>query len=1154
VTPSLTYRLIDPEPLADVDLFLEAARAILTGERGIQAPRLGPQRYLVKEPWRADGGYRALLEQRLRERLGLAGQQAWHLLTVTSGTAALRLAARALLPGRDGGRREVLMPAVTVSNTAEALIAEGYVPVLVDVDPQTWMLDIESARHALSPHTVGLVSVDWLGTSITPAPLRAFCDQHGLRWISDSAQSFGVERDGVSPVLHADATIFSTGYPKVFHTGGRGGLLVIGAAGADALMCDPGGALRNEPLPELHCLAGLLALPHLDAQLAHRRLLGECYVRALEPARGIVAQQIADRHHTNRYQLSVRITGHAPAELAARAAALGAEASTERMPCLDQHPLLAGCVATPVPLPVSRALAAGSLTLPMPRGLTLEAATALGAALVAHCAGRLWAVPDVRAPTAGVLAQGLGAARYWSIEDQPVTYHGAAGEVRVAPRVLAPPDVMSGAGVSCSAVLAALGGSGPLVPGAVVAPPLVVRAICADGSIVLDDRVDGPVALCAEAGSPAQVSVCLGADGALVIEKRCAHEGIDGNGRPWLERQYEYLTAAEFEPVADLFVRPTALRRRADEVAIELPYVHSVSLAEHLLAGGDPDFALEALDELVDQLARRVWNTGLVASDGSYLRRAHLERMRRRLDLAALRHPELRAALALDEIVLDGASLLGFARVCERLTNSDVWGRLEPRRLGLLHGDLNLYNVLCPREPGHSYRTRLIDPRGTQLWDHAGRIAGPERGDYSYDLGKIAFSLSGFVAIRAGLVDVHRLQSDAARIAVADNQLGLSGLADCCAQFVERCIRHPALAALRAESGDSDETTAARIALAEAADFVADAACALGRDCAHEVMPLFLTGLAKLNAVAARFERPPRTGRPSPAAPAAIASPTGPGVGLAAIRAGLAAQDSRPRWDVVEVLVRRSAVPLARRILESARGVYVPRDAAIIVAHHPGPATPAARTTGPCIILHGVADDIGPVAALALATMRTPAVLGLHGRPAATGKLRILTLLPGRSTDPLFERAGEPLVAAAPRDEVPLLQLLAAAYQLEGPADGRWVLSGEGVLLAARPLVATGDRFATLGHAPLLGLYVPEALTAFVRESKATGLAELTERCATEPLDPGAGALVRSFTRAATVPAPTHIDRHWATFRALPLAVVQPAGPAAFARWLDPGQ
>jgi hypothetical protein len=45
-----------------------------------------------------------------------------------------------------------------------------------------------------------------------------------------------------------------------------------------------------------------------------------------------------------------------------------------------------------------------------------------------------------------------------------------------------------------------------------------------------------------------------------------------------------------------------------------------------------------------------------------------------------------------------------------------------------------------------------------------------------------------------------------------------------------------------------------RLMLAEAAHFVADAACALGRDTTHEILPVFLIGVQKLNDVLAHFD------------------------------------------------------------------------------------------------------------------------------------------------------------------------------------------------------------------------------------------------------------------------------------------------------------
>jgi hypothetical protein len=205
------------------------------------------------------------------------------------------------------------------------------------------------------------------------------------------------------------------------------------------------------------------------------------------------------------------------------------------------------------------------------------------------------------------------------------------------------------------------------------------------------------------------------------------------------------------------------------------------------------------------------------------------------------------------------------------------------------------------------------------------------------------------------------------------------------------------------------------------------------------------------------------------------------------------------------------------------------------------------------VIIHSVDVDIGPVAALTLAITRTHALLALLGRPTAADDRRILTLLPGCCCDPLFDRCGEPLVAAAPRDQVPLLQLLAAAHQLDAPPGGRWVLTSNGMLLAAQPVVASGDRIAMLGQSPLIGLYVPDALTTSVCESNAVELLELAERFTVERLDPGEGTLVRLFGRPPPGETSTLDKRHWATFDGLPLAILQPQGAEAFTRWIDAG-
>lgn len=1148
--------LIDPYAPAELGLALEAMRGIVAGERTADAAVIGPQRYLVKEPWRGEAGYRAALELRVAERLGLAGGRR-RALAVTSGTTALRLAARAVLPPPRGDRREVLMPAVTVANTAEALVAAGYTPVLVDVDPETWLIDLASAARARSPRTVGLVSVDWLGTSVDLGAVEGFCRAHELPWISDSAQSFGVLRDGTGPGPRADATIYSTGYPKVFHTGGRGGILVVAPAAAAALERDPAGALRNEPLAELACLLGLALLADFDRQLAARRRLGARYRELLAGVPGLQLPRLDDPSHSNAYQLSARVdasrAGASAAELAAHLEDLGVQASAERVPSLAEHARLREVCATPVPLPAASALARASITLPMPRDLDEAHVAWICRALATRARS---AAVLVREPAAGsgdagaaeALVHGIGGSRYWSIEEEPLVYFDADGARRVARRVLAPPRVLHAAGLSVSAALAALAAraaAGPLAVGAAIVGPLAVRAIVAAGDLVLDERSPSDeIAPCPESGSSARVALCLGAAGELSVRKRCAHDGIDGNGRPWLARQYDYARSPELAPLADVLVRPTELAVTGAETVISVPYFDGGSLAEHVLGGGDPDLTRELLGEVCAALARRAWTACTVAAPGRYLADAHLGRMRRRLAIAAGRHAGLAHALALDELELDGERLLGLPAVCDRLTAAGVWARLEPRRLGLIHGDLNLYNVLCARSPGAAPRVRLIDPRGTPLWSAGAAGAGPERGDYVYDLAKLGFSFGGFVAIRAGLLALAPRAAGTSAFALveAGDPIARAALARGRADFAALCASDPAIAEARAELGEGLEAMLARLELAEAANFVADAACALGRDRADEVLPLFLVGLRQLNRACARWgvgarraaslrggraaSAPPlgavaedrggaaggEHGAPraldrgadparavAAAVPGAVAPTAGDGVGadsapaaLAAIRAGLWGAAIAPPWDVIEVIVRRRAVGLAARCLARARGRQLPRGAEIAIAHHPDRARGAAEPGAPLVIVHGVDDGAPPLVALREAIARTDAYLAMgdRARRGIAGG-RVLTVLPapGSSAGPLV-RCGEPLLAVGPADTPPLLLLLAAAYPLAGGPRGRWVLDGDALLLAAPPLGVAADRLALLpGAAGGAWAFVPHALASALRDAALPALA-----------------------------------------------------------------
>src|SRR5579859_5899310 len=77
-------------------------------------------------------------------------------LCLTNGTVAI-LAALQALGLRFGD--EVIVPAYTWDGTAIAVLQAGGVPVFADIDPDTYCLDVESVRRAITPRTRAVIPV-----------------------------------------------------------------------------------------------------------------------------------------------------------------------------------------------------------------------------------------------------------------------------------------------------------------------------------------------------------------------------------------------------------------------------------------------------------------------------------------------------------------------------------------------------------------------------------------------------------------------------------------------------------------------------------------------------------------------------------------------------------------------------------------------------------------------------------------------------------------------------------------------------------------------------------------------------------------------------------------------------------------------------------
>lgn len=156
--------------------------------------------------------------------------KAKHALGCANGTDALALPLMAWGIGRGDA---VFVPSFTFAATAEVVPWFDAEPVFVDVDADTYNMDPAALERAiegikaegrLTPRVV--IAVDLFGQPADYPAIKAICDKHGLKLISDSAQGFGCTIDGAHPLKWADVTTTSFFPAKPLGCYGDGGAVL----------------------------------------------------------------------------------------------------------------------------------------------------------------------------------------------------------------------------------------------------------------------------------------------------------------------------------------------------------------------------------------------------------------------------------------------------------------------------------------------------------------------------------------------------------------------------------------------------------------------------------------------------------------------------------------------------------------------------------------------------------------------------------------------------------------------------------------------------------------------------------------------------------------------------------------------------------------
>ena len=208
---------------------------------------------------------------------------------VDSGTSALELALRACGVGAGD---EVIVPANTFVATALAASYVGATPVLVDVNPETHLVDIGQVRDAIGPRTKAIMPVHLFGRPADMDAIMTVARQHGLRVIEDACQAHGARYKGRRVGSFGDAAAFSFYPGKNLGAYGDGGIVVTN----DMEIADRLGLLRNygqrekyrhetkgfnRRLDTIQAAVLRVKLRHLDAWNSRRREHASTYQRLL---------------------------------------------------------------------------------------------------------------------------------------------------------------------------------------------------------------------------------------------------------------------------------------------------------------------------------------------------------------------------------------------------------------------------------------------------------------------------------------------------------------------------------------------------------------------------------------------------------------------------------------------------------------------------------------------------------------------------------------------------------------------------------------------------------------------------------------------------------------------------------------------------------
>lgn len=299
-----------------------------------------------------------------------------HCIAVSSGTDSLLIALMAL--GVTFGDEVITVPFTWIS-TAEVIKLVGAKPVFVDIDPETYLIDVSQVEALITPKTKAIIAVDLFGQIADYEALNELGKKYNIAIIQDAAQSFGAKQKGA--LSCSQALISSTSFfpAKTLGCFGDGGALFTNddrlASKMKAIRTHGGESRHHHPyvglngrLDTLQAAILLAKFPHFDEEINKRKIIAERYNETLKTVSIIPKVSRENEHSFGYYTLRTPYRD----ELAEFLKTKGIPTAIYYPKCLHEQPVFKDLGYEYGDFPVSEQASREVLSLPMHPWLTVE--------------------------------------------------------------------------------------------------------------------------------------------------------------------------------------------------------------------------------------------------------------------------------------------------------------------------------------------------------------------------------------------------------------------------------------------------------------------------------------------------------------------------------------------------------------------------------------------------------------------------------------------------------------------------------------------------------------------------------------------------------------------------------------------------------------